>query len=77
MVCLGLLRLVRWGFSVFAGSFPSCLEEKHHNSKSGQDLDQDKPVCIMSCQASETDPNVLCAFILDFHPRLLQPTIES
>ena len=34
----------------FHGSFLSCPEENYPDSKSGRDLDPDKPVCTTSCR---------------------------
>ena len=55
------------GFTVYLDSFLSSHGEKHHNPKSGQEVDPDKPGCTMSCQGGETSP-YFCMFFWIFVP---------
>ena len=62
---------------VCPGSFLSC-GENHSDTKSGWDLDPDKPRFTVFCQGDQTDPIFLRTFFWICVPnsRLLQPTLE-
>ena len=66
--CWGLLWLVCKGFTACHSSFPSCCKENHPDTKSGRDLDPDKPVCAMYCLGDVTNPTFLHAFLWFLSP---------
>ena len=66
--CRGLRQLVCKGFIACPGSFPSCREENDPDSKSGWDLNPDKPECSTSCWEDVTDPSFSRAFFVVFVP---------